>query len=286
MHRFLHSLRQITRPLNASILITLSPHLVQAAPSDWGSTHQAWIQSLAWSTDACVELRGFSDDPSLSTLFPHSHGLLTLHSYPTTHHLLPPTLKHSSLLGVSQSASSGAGGGGGGGGAGENNLGFKLKRKRFVIETVHLGVEGGVGERRTEPAVDSAGMMARVGGGTGTGTMGVPTEGVEVVDTVGAVAAASGITEIGRVQRELGSGRPKGPDEGKIRVRPKVRFGGEETVEPAVEVERDDGDQQHERHHGHGHNHDHDQTHVNGPPGSGAKPKMAIRHDRMDLYDF
>jgi hypothetical protein len=32
-----------------------------------------------------------------------------------------------------------------------NNIAFKLKRKRLIIETLHLGVEGGVGERRTEP---------------------------------------------------------------------------------------------------------------------------------------
>jgi elongator complex protein 4 len=35
------------------------------------------------------------------------------------------------------------------GGVGENNLAFKVTRKRFVIETFHLDVEGGVGERRT-----------------------------------------------------------------------------------------------------------------------------------------
>lgn len=38
------------------------------------------------------------------------------------------------------------------GGIGENNLAFKVTRKRFVIETFHLDVEGGVGERRTTPA--------------------------------------------------------------------------------------------------------------------------------------
>jgi len=37
-------------------------------------------------------------------------------------------------------------------GGGENNLAFKCTRKRFVIETHHLDVEGGVGERRTTPA--------------------------------------------------------------------------------------------------------------------------------------
>ncbi len=103
------------------------------------------------------------DDPTLAPLFPHSHGLLTLHSFPKTHSLLPSTLKHSSLLGVSQSASTSASQGG----AGENNLSFRLKRKQFVLETLHLGVEGGVGERRTEPV--SGGVGAVLGGGPSMG---------------------------------------------------------------------------------------------------------------------
>lgn len=44
------------------------------------------------------------------------------------------------------------------GGGGENNLGFRCTRRRFVIETLHLDVEGGVSERRTAPSV--AGMTA------------------------------------------------------------------------------------------------------------------------------
>jgi elongator complex protein 4 len=34
---------------------------------------------------------------------------------------------------------------------GSNDLGFKLRRKRFAIETFHLPPEGGVVTRRTEP---------------------------------------------------------------------------------------------------------------------------------------
>jgi hypothetical protein len=71
--------------------------------------------------------------------FPHSHGLVHLRSFPTLHTLLPATYKHSTLLGL------------GAGSTGQNNLSFRLKRKRFVLETLHLGIEGGTGERRTEP---------------------------------------------------------------------------------------------------------------------------------------
>lgn len=35
-----------------------------------------------------------------------------------------------------------------------NDLGFKLKRKKLVIETFHLPIEGGVSDRRTEPPKD------------------------------------------------------------------------------------------------------------------------------------
>jgi elongator complex protein 4 len=34
-------------------------------------------------------------------------------------------------------------------GGSENNLAFKCTRRRLVFETLHLGLEGGVGERRT-----------------------------------------------------------------------------------------------------------------------------------------
>ena len=39
----------------------------------------------------------------------------------------------------------------GGAGGGENNLAFKIKRKRVAIETLHLDTDGGVKERRTVP---------------------------------------------------------------------------------------------------------------------------------------
>lgn len=55
--------------------------------------------------------------------------------------------------------------GGAGGGGGENNLAFKVRRKRLVIETLHLDVEGGVSERRTKPPKN---MEPEVGGGLST----------------------------------------------------------------------------------------------------------------------
>jgi elongator complex protein 4 len=59
-------------------------------------------------------------------------------------------------------------------------LGFKCTRKRLVFETVHLDVEGGVGERRTSapaasvPNVPSA--PKRVGAAVEVEVEGVPVE--------------------------------------------------------------------------------------------------------------
>jgi elongator complex protein 4 len=58
--------------------------------------------------------------------------------------MLAPSDKLSTLRGLLTSPS--------GTGGGENNLAFKCMRKRMIFETLHLDLEGGVGERRTTPA--------------------------------------------------------------------------------------------------------------------------------------
>lgn len=78
-------------------------------------------------------------------MFPSHHGLLHIHTLPAPHSLLPPSDKFSTLRGLSASAASA-------GGSGENNLTFKCTRKRLIFETLHLDIEGGVGERRTGPS--------------------------------------------------------------------------------------------------------------------------------------
>jgi elongator complex protein 4 len=62
------------------------------------------------------------------------HGLFHVHKLPTLNSLVPSSTKLSVL----------SGGGG-------NNLGFKLRRKKFTIETFHLPPEGGINERRVVP---------------------------------------------------------------------------------------------------------------------------------------
>lgn len=86
-------------------------------------------------------------NPSLSATFPAHHGLLKIHKLPAPHTLLPPSDKFSVLRGLSSSSAST--------GSGENNLAFKCTRKRLLFETLHLDLDGGVGERRTTPSANA-----------------------------------------------------------------------------------------------------------------------------------
>ena len=187
------------------------------------------------------------------------HGLITLHSFPHTH-LLPPTIKHSSLLGLSS-----------GGGGSENNLGFRARRKRWGVETVHLGIDGGVGERRTEPTPEVGRIL----------TAPAPTENSEGVEK-----ASGGVTgenvDGGEVKIEGGEVQVK-----KKEKRARVRFGEDEVLEaPAVSVNptsggHGHGQEGHDHGHGHGHGHNHGQASKGAPV-----PRATVRHDRPDLYEF
>lgn len=99
-------------------------------------------------TAAFAKLPYLPANPSLSALFPSHHGLVDIHTLPSPHTLLPPSDKFSMLRGLSSSAASS-------GGTGENNLAFKCTRKRLIFETMHLDLEGGVGERRTTPSTSA-----------------------------------------------------------------------------------------------------------------------------------
>lgn len=78
--------------------------------------------------------------------------MVHIHTLPSPHSLLPPSDRFSTLRGLSASTTEG------GSSSGENNLAFKCTRKRLIFETMHLDVEGGVGERRTTPA-STAGIL-------------------------------------------------------------------------------------------------------------------------------
>ncbi|KAG6900153.1 hypothetical protein C0993_002082 [Termitomyces sp. T159_Od127] len=138
---FLHSLRAVLREHpTACASIHLAPHLATEA---WGG--RGWLQKLGWVTDAAFTLAAFSADPSLTMTFPNHHGLVAIHTLPAPHSIISPSDKFSTLRGLCAS-------GAGIGGSGENNLTFKSTRKRLIFETLHLDIEGGVGERRTTPS--------------------------------------------------------------------------------------------------------------------------------------
>ncbi|KDQ20261.1 hypothetical protein BOTBODRAFT_101537 [Botryobasidium botryosum FD-172 SS1] len=136
LFQFLYSLRVMIRTSPAAALVTL-PYYLSRPSVDAG-----WIQKLGYLCDGCISLTSFGADPSLSSLFQTYHGSLQVHSAPSPNTLLPPSHKLSVIRGLSAASSQGSG---------ENNLAFRCTRKRFVLETLHLDVEGGVGERRTTP---------------------------------------------------------------------------------------------------------------------------------------
>ncbi|KAJ7919156.1 hypothetical protein B0H13DRAFT_1990616 [Mycena leptocephala] len=123
---------------------------------------------LGWVSDAAITMDAFTANPALAAAFPGHHGLLRIHTLPAPTALVPASDRFSALRGT----------GGAGGGGGENNLGFKCTRKRLVFETVHLDVEGGVGERRTSAPlrVCRGASPRRVGAAVEVEVEGVPVE--------------------------------------------------------------------------------------------------------------
>lgn len=137
---FLHSLKSLLRKYpHGCASVGLSPHL---SADNWGGA--GWLQKLGWISDAALSLSAFSGDVSMSATFPKHHGLVQIQSLPCPATLVAASDRFSVLRGLVSSSS---------GGSGENNLAFKCTRKRLMIETLHLDLEGGVAERRTTALV-------------------------------------------------------------------------------------------------------------------------------------
>ncbi|KAH9937128.1 PAXNEB protein-domain-containing protein [Fomitopsis serialis] len=120
---FLLSMRNLLRRHpTACASISLPSHL---CTDSWGGP--GWVQKLSWLVDASITLAAFTGT-SLITDVPAHHGMVHIHTLPAPTTLLPPSDN------------------------GENNLAFKCMRKRMVFETLHLDLEGGVGDRRTTPS--------------------------------------------------------------------------------------------------------------------------------------
>ena len=95
----------------------------------------------------------------------------------------------------------------------ENNLGFKLKRRRgLVVETLHLDEGGGVSERRTTPAASAT----------------LPSQGVEQLERVDPLPKATSHTSISQGTTH------EGPVSGKARLeRRKIRFDDDPNENPS-----------------------------------------------------
>lgn len=104
-------------------------------------THQ-----LSHLVDYHIHLQSFASSPTQSQTFSNHSGLLHVITLPTQlNSFIPAATKLSVLRGLApgtNSATSGAGGM-------DNNLAFRVKRRRFILETLHLDVEGEThGERK------------------------------------------------------------------------------------------------------------------------------------------
>lgn len=135
--RFLHSLRHLLRSSNTTALVTIPAHL--------HPTHI--VNQYHHASDAVLHFQSFAAHPELAAQFPRYNGLVHVLRLPTTSSMVPPSTKLSVLRGLA-TQKGGAGGAGGAGGM-ENNLAFRVKRRKFAIETLHLDVGGGSNERQT-----------------------------------------------------------------------------------------------------------------------------------------
>lgn len=121
--KLLHSLRATLRFSFASAVITYPAYLY--SPSTVAS-----IQHMADAVVAIDSFAGLDNSSPLAPYFDDYHGFFRVVKLPTVNSLIPASTKLSVLSGHGAA------------------LGFKLQRKRFTIEKVHLPIEGGTSERR------------------------------------------------------------------------------------------------------------------------------------------
>ncbi|GAA5927558.1 Elongator subunit ELP4 [Sporobolomyces koalae] len=127
LYSFLHRIRSLLRRSNVSCLTTFPAYLYSTS----------FATRLSHASDSVLSLLSTSSSPSLSALYPSHQGLLTLPKLPSPSSLVPPSTKLSLLRNL-----------GGGGQGRENLLGFRVKRKRFVVEVV--SEEPGLGDEEAE----------------------------------------------------------------------------------------------------------------------------------------
>ncbi|KAL8290030.1 hypothetical protein RQP46_002969 [Phenoliferia psychrophenolica] len=137
LYSFLHRLRSLLRSSAAAAFITFPAHLYRP-------TSPSLITRLEHACDGVIELQSFASSPLALAAFPRHNGLLRIPKLPSLGSLVPPSVKLSVLRGL------------GGADGMDNNLGFRVKRRRFIIETVNGDgpVGGDEPKKPKNPAVE------------------------------------------------------------------------------------------------------------------------------------
>lgn len=254
IRRLLLGLKALSRGRVSLTVMSTTPPLSHPSSSAYSSyspdasSESSWLASLPGLTDCTLLLEGFGTDPTLLQAYHPLHGFLRPILLPSVGSLLAPSYRKSELLGLQ---------------AGENNLGFRLKRKRFVVETVHLGIEGGSNERRTGPVEKRVVATEEIGPSpAGAGAEGVSGSGV---DGAGASIDGSGAVEI---SGGIDTPRPK-PAEGTAEEGVRSALAGTGTKPKKKKVSVRFGGDDEEPKHAHKH-----------------APRVEIRHDKPELYEF
>ena len=137
-------------------------------------------------------------------MFPSYHGMVHVHTLPSPNTLLPPSDRFSTLRGLTAS--------------GENNLAFKCMRKRMVFETLHLDLEGGVGERRTTPST-SARALSEAASAHHPDQSTVDSKSAGAAIAVELEAAVKGVAEVAPIEEPVAPATVK-----KVKAKKKVGF--------------------------------------------------------------
>ncbi|KAJ2721522.1 Elongator subunit elp4 [Coemansia sp. Benny D115] len=160
---FLHELRGLLRYSYAACVVSLPVYLYE----DAGVRHPI-VRRIERLCDAVIELESFEGTyatpadivarqiraGAAGVSGQEYHGFLHIHKLPRLNSLTASTGRLS-LLHT--------------GGGSVNNLAFRLRRKKFSIETYHLPIEGGVTERRV-PAKEESERSSKRSPGAGCGS--------------------------------------------------------------------------------------------------------------------
>ncbi|KAF9190522.1 Elongator subunit elp4 [Haplosporangium sp. Z 11] len=199
LYKFLHALRGLLRFSFGAAVITIPAHLygtIDQRHATDGSTTSPYIHRLEQLCDASVRIESFAGaQTNASSAASAYHGLFHVHKVPVLNALIPSSTKLSVLLdGAAKGSGGPSGSGHGRSSKGVNNLGFKVRRKRFAIETFHLPPEGGVGQRRTsaEPSGASTSLSDRKSGASSSSSQSSSSNSSSASSSTGTRGSSSG----------------------------------------------------------------------------------------------